>query len=186
MKDMIALARGWLFRLKCRFLHPNITIDTGLRIYKRLIIHAVGKVSLGSNCRIEGIMGSPHKFVCIDVMNPEAEVNIGVNATLCAARITSRFSITIGDNVIIEDAGILDTDFHSLDRLRQIPQEETREKCKIRIGNDVGIGVQSFITKGVEIGDHVLVAPATVVSKNIKPGHFVYGNPAIVVDNKSH
>ena len=93
-----------------------------------------------------------------------------------------KFGIIIGDDVIIEDASILDTDFHSLDRSRATPKDENADRCRIRIGNRVGIGAQSFVTKGVAIGDDVVVAPSAVVNKSIGPGHVAYGNPAISVE----
>ena len=182
MRDFIPRLRGRLFTLKCRLIRRNINIGENLRIYKKLNIQVVGKLILGNNCRIQGIIGSPHKCVCIDAMSADSEVRIGDNVTLCAARITARFGITIGDNVLIEDASILDTDFHTLDKSRGTPLDESVQKCRIRIGNNVGIGAQSFITKGVEIGDGALIAPSAVVSRSVKPGHFAYGNPAIVVD----
>jgi acetyltransferase-like isoleucine patch superfamily enzyme len=185
MSEILALIRGRLFTFKCRLLNHRITVGPNLRIYKKLIIQALGKVTIGSNCRIDGIAGSPYKSVCIDALSPDAEVVICDNVMLYAARLTARFSIIVGNNVIIEDAGIIDTDFHSLDRSRGTPQDETTEHCSVRIGNNVGIGAQSFVTKGVEIGDDALVAPASVVLKSVKAGHFAYGNPAVIVEKNA-
>jgi len=182
MKEMMALVRGKLFSLKCRLFRKNIVIGRNLRIYGRLYIVAAGKVTLGDNCRIRGMVGSPHKFVCIEAIAPEAQIRIGNNAELCAARIMAKFGITIGDDVIVEDASILDTDFHSLDRSRVTPKDENADRCRIRIGSRVGIGALSFITKGVEIGDDVFVAPSAVVNKSIRPGHVAYGNPVMSVE----
>ncbi len=182
MKELLALAWGRLFALKCRLFKKNVVIGRNLRMYGRLDIVATGKVVLGDNCRIRGMTGSPHKFVCIGAIAPGAQVTIGRNAELCAARIMAKFGITIGDDVVIEDASVLDTDFHSLDRSRGTPQDENADKCRIHIGSRVGIGALSFITKGVTIGDDALVAPATVVTRSIKPGHVAYGNPVISVE----
>lgn len=137
---------------------------------------------IGRNCRIHGIPGSEHKCVCIDVTDPDAHVTIGDNAVLCAARIMARIGVIIGDNVIIEDAGIVDTDFHSLDPSRSAPAHENHERCRITIGNNVSIGALSFVTKGVTIGDDVIIAPSAVVTKPVKSGSFVYGNPSVVCD----
>jgi acetyltransferase-like isoleucine patch superfamily enzyme len=63
---------------------------------------------------------------------------------------------TIGDDVLIEEAGNADTDFHSLDISRKTP-DETGEKCRIVIGNQVSIGSRSLTNKGVKIGDDAIV-----------------------------
>ncbi len=182
MKEQLALARGRLFALRCRLFRKNIVVGRNLRLYGRLHIVAHGKVIIGDNCRIHGMVGSPHKFVCIAAMVPDAEVRIGNNAELCAARIMAKFGIIIGDDVIIEDASILDTDFHSLDRSRATPKDENADRCRIRIGSRVGIGAMSFVTKGVTICDDVIVAPSAVVNKSIKPRHVAYGNPVMSVE----
>jgi len=184
VRETIALCRGFLFRKWCSLFRPNVTIGEGLRIYRRLLINAKGRVTIGRNCRIHGIPGSEHKFVCIDVIRPDAQVSIGDNAVLCAARIMARFGVIIGDNVIIEDAGIVDTDFHSLDPSRSAPAHENHERCRIIIGNNVSIGALSFIAKGVTIGDDVIVAPSAVVTRPVRSGCFVYGNPSIVCDTR--
>lgn len=181
MQDMIARIRGRLFAAKCKLLRRNITVGKNLRLYVKLDLVDVGRVILGDNCQIRGMAGSRHKFVCLASLDPEAEVSIGNNAILCAARITAKFGVTIGDDVIIEDASILDTDFHTLDKSRDIPQDENATRCTIRIGRRVGIGAQSVILKGVEIGDDCLIAPSSVVNKSIRPGHFAQGNPVTSV-----
>jgi acetyltransferase-like isoleucine patch superfamily enzyme len=181
MKDLLALLRGRFFKLRCKLLRKNIIIGKDFRLYKRIYINAIGRVILGDNCRIDGIIGSPHKFVCIDEMSKDSEIRIGNNVKLYAARINAKYGVIIGNDVLIEDTSILDTDFHSLDTSRGVPQDENFHRNRIIIGNNVAIGAQSLITKGVTIGDDVCVAPSTVVSRSIKPGHFAYGNPVVVI-----
>ncbi len=185
MKDFIATFRGALFKLNCKVRRRNVIIGEGFRIYKRMVINGDGKVIIGKNCHIDGIIGS-HNFVCIDTLHSDAVIKIGDNVSLYAARIASKFNVVIGDNVLIEDTSIVDTDFHTLDRTRGVPQDENLMRSRIMIGNGVNIGAQSFVTKGVVIGDDVIIAPCSVVSKSIKSGHFAYGNPVISVDNKSN
>ncbi|HOJ14140.1 MAG TPA: acyltransferase [Deltaproteobacteria bacterium] len=180
MKELVAVLKGQVFRWRCALFYPNVTIGKGLRIFGRLLINARGRVKIGDNCLVREIPGSEHKCACIDVISPEAYVTIGDNAVLCAARITARYGITIGDNVIVEDAGVVDTDFHDIDASRSTPTDENHDRCRITIGSNVSIGALSFITKGVTIGDGAVVAPASVVTKPVKPGSFVYGNPAVV------
>jgi len=46
------------------------------------------------------------------------------------------------------------------------------------IGNDVWIGMGSFVMRGVTIGDGAVVAASSVVTKNVDPYSIVAGTPA--------
>ncbi len=178
MRDLIARLRGFLLTLMLRIFRKNIVIGDGLRIYKRFRMYGNGKVRIGKNCLIDGISGDTSQYVCLDTHTPEAMITIGDNARLYAARIAARYQIAVGNDVLIEEAGIVDTDFHSIKRSRENPVHENRATCSITIGNRVCIGARSFITKGVTIGDDVIIAPGSIVTNSIASGSFAFGNPA--------
>lgn len=178
MRDLIARARGALFCLWCKYFRRNLNVGEGLRIYKKLEIIGNGRVVIGKNCIINGIRGDNSQYVTIDTYNSEAVISIGDNAHLYAARIAAKFQVTIGNDVLIEESGITDTDFHSIDRSRGNPINENKDRCQVNIGNGVCIGARSFITKGVNIGDNVIIAPGSVVTTSAKSGSMVMGNPA--------
>lgn len=178
MRDFIAQLRGKIFILTCKYFKKNVYIDKGLRIYKKLYIEGNGKIYIGRNCVIDGIRGDKSQYVSIDTHSPDAVIKIGDNVSLYAARISSKFQIIIGNDVLIEDSSIVDTDFHSIDKSRGQPINENKDKCQIYIGNRVCIGVKSVVTKGVNIGDNVIIAPGSVVTTSVKSGSMVMGNPA--------
>jgi acetyltransferase-like isoleucine patch superfamily enzyme len=178
MRDLVARLRGRLLILMLRIFRRNVVIGEGLRIYKGFRLLGNGTVRIGRNCLIDGILGDSSQYVCIDTHAPDAEIVIGDNARLYAARIVARYQITIGNNVLIEEAGIVDTDFHSIKRSRENPVNENRATCSIRIGSGVCIGARSYITKGVTIGDNVIIAPGSIVTNSLPSGSFAFGNPA--------
>ncbi|WP_434637967.1 CatB-related O-acetyltransferase [Sulfurimonas sp. NW7] len=49
------------------------------------------------------------------------------------------------------------------------------------IGNDVWIGANVVVKKGIEIGDGAIVGASAVVTKNVPPYAVVVGNPAKVI-----
>jgi len=57
------------------------------------------------------------------------------------------------------------------------------EYGKVKIGNNVFIGVKSVIMPGVTIGDNVIIGAMSLVTKDIPPNVIAYGQPAKVVRN---
>lgn len=155
-----------------------MSVGKNLKIFKKIKITGPGSISIGENCIIDGIKGDDSQHVTLGTQYPDSTISIGNNAKLHAVRITSKFQITIGDDVLLEEAGITDTDFHSIDKERGAPTGENIEKCKIRIGNRVCIGARSYVTKGVSIGDDAIVLPGSIVTTSVKERTIVCGNPA--------
>lgn len=54
---------------------------------------------------------------------------------------------------------------------------------KVKIGNNVFIGMHSTILKGVTIGDNVIIGANSLVNKDIPENSVVAGNPAKVICN---
>ena len=178
MTQFIARLRGLFFCFRSKFLRKRFSIGKGLRIYKRLRVEGDGEIHIGENCIIDGVMGDDSQYVCLDTHSREAIISIGNNARLFASRISAKYHIVIGDNFHIEESGITDTDFHSIDVERGMPRDESVEKCRIEIGDNVFVGARSFITKGTKVGDGAVIWPGSIVTASIQPGSTVCGNPA--------
>lgn len=178
MSDYIARIRGSFFIVWCRIFKKNVQIGPGLRLYKKMAIRGDGIVTIGKNCIIRGIAGDDSQYVCIDTYSAGSRIAIGDGVRLNAARIFAKFSVSIGSDCIIEESGVADTDFHSIDRGREEPTDETIEKCSIEIGRSVAIGSRCFISKGVKLGDGVTVWPGSIVASSVKAEQTVLGNPA--------
>lgn len=117
------------------------------------------------------------------------------------ARIWSAGKIQIGDRVLIShNVNIFDSLTHPLDAaqrhehfretmLRGHPREIDLGELPVRIENDVWIGANSCVLRGVTIGAGAIVGAASVVAHHVPPGALVVGNPAkvlkIVSDKKA-
>lgn len=92
--------------------------------------------------------------------------------------------ITIGDNTIIGGGmRIFDKNFHSTDyRVRR--DKKRFSECVSRpifIGDDVFVGTNCIICKGVTIGNRSIISAGSVVVKDVPADSIVGGNPAIVI-----
>jgi acetyltransferase-like isoleucine patch superfamily enzyme len=92
----------------------------------------------------------------------------------CSKKIIIGKYLTCGGNV-----SIWDTDFHPLGyRERRIHDQSQIVSAEIVIGDDVFIGANSIILKGVSIGNMSIIGAGSVVTKNIPQGEIWAGNPA--------
>ncbi len=172
--------RTWALRNRLRRIDGRVQVGSGLQLQGRLDIVGPGHCIIGEGAVIGCAPGRSDIFVTIYTHSPDAVVRIGCRARLFGARISCRYSIEIGDDLHIEDAGIVDTDFHAPTPDRGPPRHERSELCSIVIGDRVAIAARALITKGVRIGHDCTVGPGAIVSRSLPDGCFALGNPARV------
>lgn len=97
--------------------------------------------------------------------------------TLCAAE-----QIVIGNRVTIgANTTVVDTDFHPLDpEIRPLHPQDART-APIFIEDDVFIGMNCLVLKGVTIGQCSVIGAGSVVSRDVPGGVIAAGNPARVI-----
>lgn len=92
-------------------------------------------------------------------------------------RLQDHGGIFVGDNVLFGHNVVLATLDHDLD-----PARRSLLHCApIRIGNDVWMGANATITKGVTVGDGAVIAAGAVVTRDVPPRTVVGGVPAKVL-----
>ncbi len=143
-----------------------------------------GRISIGDNAIINSCVSSnlvgrtnPAIFECYK----EGSISIGSNSGLSFPVISSRSGIFIGDNVKIGgNVRIFDHDFHSIDpAIRRTAEDcEHASTRPVHIGDDVFIGTNALILKGVTIGARSIVGAGAVVSRSIPENEIWAGNPA--------
>ena len=144
----------------------SIEIGNNLMIVSRFRSNPVGIVN---PCVFDTLMGG--------------KIRIGNNVGMTGAILSSRSSITIGDYVMLGgNVRIFDHNFHSLSA--ESRRDERRDRQDVRtapvmIGDDVLVGTNATILKGVSIGTRAIVAAGAVVVKDIPPGEIWGGNPAV-------
>lgn len=123
-----------------------------------------------------------------------ALIEIGDYTYIANASLVCSERISIGSRVLIAGgATIVDSDFHPLmpatrlaDTIALSPVGNRRHRPFVStkpvvIEDDVWIGYNATILKGVRIGAGAIIAPGAVVIKDVAPETEVAGNPARVV-----
>lgn len=114
-----------------------------------------------------------------------AVILIGHHVGMSSVILRAAKSIKIGNYVKIgANVKILDTDAHSIDfSIRRNTNHDMKEKhsSPIIIEDDVLIGVNSIILKGVTIGARSIIGAGSIVTKSIPPDCIAVGNPAKVI-----
>jgi len=208
MENKLRSVLIWLFKvikilgIKFGFIFPTLKAKLFLRMYGceygsnfrvcgkvYLRISKINSILIGENVTLiarflTNTVGITNPIVleCIE----GGEIVIGNNSGLTSAVISSRQRITIGDYVKIGgNARLFDHDFHSIDYLSRREGENDKKgvrSAEIVVGNDVFIGTNAIILKGVHIGARCIIAAGSVVTiKNIPDGSIVAGNPATIV-----
>ena len=113
-------------------------------------------------------------------------VRIGTDVTFYSpihthVDVTFPWLLTIGDHVRITHGVIILTHDYAWFVLKQIPESEGRilgAQSPVTIGNNVFIGMNAIITRGVTVGDNVIIGAGSVVTGDCEPNSVYAGNPA--------
>lgn len=174
-----AYAKGTLMFIRADY-ERGLTID-GL---VRFRCQRSGSIRIGRCCSINSRFGSnlvgrttPAILQCLG----DGNISIGDYVGLSFPVISSRVSVSIGDYTKIGgNVRIFDHNFHSVDwRDRQsgaLDQKGIRS-APVKIGENVFIGANAIILKGVTIGDGAIVGAASVVTHDVPAGEVWAGNP---------
>lgn len=121
---------------------------------------------------------------CMIHVGAEGCLTIGSHSGMNGTLIFCDKSITIGSYVNIGGGTrIYDTNFHNMDwkARRDCNLNRMSKTAPITIGDDVFIGTNCIIGKGVHIGDRSIIAAGSVVVKDIPADCIAGGNPCKVI-----
>jgi acetyltransferase-like isoleucine patch superfamily enzyme len=143
-------------------------------VLPKLYITWPHQVSIGDNCVLEH--GTSIKYD--DIWKPGPSITIGNNVyigSFCEFNIT--MAIEIGNNSLIASGcRFIDHDHGSL--RGQLIRTQICSAKRIKIGEDVWLGCNVIVLKGVEIGNGAIVAAGAVVTKSISSNEIWAGVPA--------
>ena len=154
-------------------------------LYLPLLLNGRGKISFGKNVQI-GVVASPNfysHYTYLEARNLESEISIGDNVSINNAFSAVAFSkITIQNNVLIGvNCSLIDNDGHNLEGDKRNSDDVKTEA--ILIEENVFLGDDVTILKGVTIGRNSVIGNGSIVTKSIPENSIAAGNPARVIRN---
>lgn len=179
------LAWPWIYT---GFLIHGIKPKTGWRIFGMPIIQKYkgSTIQIGANVEMRSWRSTnplvPYHPVVLSTRTASARIEIGFSVGLASARIIAASSVIIGDRTMLgSNCTVVDTDFHPLHPEERQKDIRGGETAPILIEEDVFIGMNSMVLKGVTIGRGSVVGAGSVVTKDVPPGAIVAGNPARII-----
>jgi acetyltransferase-like isoleucine patch superfamily enzyme len=109
-------------------------------------------------------------------------LEVGINFAMTGGVLCAAERITIGNNVVVgANTTIIDTDFHPLNSIDRNLSPTEGIIAPVLIEDDVFLGMNSLILKGVTIGNGSVIGAGSVVTHDIPPRVIVAGNPARII-----
>ena len=189
---MIRFFQHSLLILRIRYLNKWISIvrnfryeASGMKIGKGTFLPKVyitwpHQVSIGKNCIFEHLVYFKFDGVWCDGPSIILKDNVFIGSC-CEFNIKKK--IIIGHNTLIGSGTRLIDHDHGIDLGELIGKQLCLEK-EIIIGEDVWVGCNVVILKGVHIGDGAVIAAGAVVTKSIPPLEIWGGVPAKKISNR--
>jgi acetyltransferase-like isoleucine patch superfamily enzyme len=169
---------------------------SGVEIAEEVRMQGKPIVSLARNSRIQigarCVLCSDSQFTALGINHPivirtlrqGAEIVVGEDTGMSGGSICAASSIRIGAGCLIgANVTLADTDFHAISpsnrRYNSNPDEIA--VAPIVIEDNVFIGADVFILKGVTVGKNSVIGAASVVTRDVPENSVAAGNPARVV-----
>lgn len=162
----------------------NSTINYDDRCFARFRSHVKKALSVGANCTMDYVHFA---------LGESAKVEIGDYCYFTSVILLCEQEICIGNYVVLGwNTTIADTDFHPIAPAQRIADaialsplgKGTRPpttRQPVMIEDDVWVGPNVTILKGVRIGEKSWIEAGALVTRDIPPRSRVIGNPAQII-----
>lgn len=166
VRMVYALRRSY-YRLRYRrlTLGADVQIRGGIRLRRGVTVR------LGDRCRV-------NKHVRFA---GTGRVEVGADCLLNDSWVGCWTTVSIGAGSLLSDCRVVDNDFHHVHPRRRHDPPDAETRSPITVGDNVWVGSDALVLKGVRIGADSVVGAGCVVRSDVPPGCVVIGNPQQVV-----
>ena len=156
--------------------------------FPRVNIATGAKITIGNNVALCSICeGNPlgvNHCVILSAISSDSEIVIGNDTGMSGTTVVAAKSIKIGNNCLFgANVTITDYDFHSVkpEGRRYNTNAEEIGCAPVVIEDNVWLGMNVIMLKGVTVGENSVIAAGSVVTKSIPSSCIAGGNPAKVL-----
>jgi acetyltransferase-like isoleucine patch superfamily enzyme len=178
---------NWLVHFTCYLKKVKLgshVIFNGIPTIRRF---PFSRITIGDNCEFNSSKNSVivglQKPCTFFTISKESEIVIGDHSGASGATLVAVNSIKIGSHVLIgANCTIVDNDFHNSDPSVRIDGEIPGRP--VIIEDNVFLGFNCMVLKGVTIGENSVIGANSVVINNIPRNSIAIGNPCKVIIKK--
>jgi acetyltransferase-like isoleucine patch superfamily enzyme len=158
------------------------SVVTGEKVFRRFFSELEPAIEIGEQCYLDGVQFALGRRARLTI----GDYVFGTNTVLLVEQ-----EVRIGSYVFIGfNVAIADTDFHPLDPAQRMldaiacsPAGQGRARpaiptAPVIIEDDVWIGPNCTILKGVRVGAGAFIEPGTVLTRDVPARARMLGNPA--------
>ena len=174
--------------IRLQFAWHGVAWGRDWRIFGRPILqrHRRSQINVGDGLSLRSWPRSnplaPTAPVVLSTRRADAELTIGDDCGFTGTTLVAADRVVIGDRVLVGgNASIVDFDFHPLTPEARAENINAGTAAPIVIEDDVFVGGDALILKGVTVGEGAVVGAGSVVTQDVSPRTVVAGNPATVV-----
>jgi acetyltransferase-like isoleucine patch superfamily enzyme len=154
----------------------------GLPLFRRL---PGSTIIIGDNCQFRSSKCSNligvNRPCIVSTLRKSAQVQIGNGCGFSGTIIACASTICIGNRVMCgANVTITDTDWHPIDWRDRIANRQGAS-APVVIADDVWLGLNVIVLKGVAIGGGTVVGAGSIVTKSLPAGVVAAGRPAAVI-----
>lgn len=164
------------------------SVLTGAQLFRRFFSERDPAVTIGAHCHLEDVQLA---------LGKRATVRFGDHVFASGLMVLAEQEVYVGQRVIFSfHVVIADSDFHPLDPAQRMldaiaispvhsgaqrPPRPAIASAPVYIEDDVWIGANATILKGVRIGAGAFIEPGSLITRDIPPRARVLGNPAQII-----
>lgn len=169
-----ASLKGHWYRLYFRLRGARFTAGRNFRCFGSVDFRGPGQLTFGRDVTVFGRV-TPFTHTS------RAHISIGDNVRLDGVRFGCAERISVGDDAMLAECHILDTDFHSTRVDRRSNPEAPVRIAPVVIERNVWVSEGVGILPGTWIGENSVVGMRAVCVRRYPPNAILFGNPAQVV-----